>query len=118
MLSSVYSLWLESLPLHASGYITAFIVASLVTPLCFVKLRVKTWNVFFMSLAVAFCCFVSLLAFAIIGIVVVSTGILGMARGWASFGDSYIWGVFSLPLLAFFVSLGGFALTHHSRGSR
>ena len=118
MLSFLYDLWLESPPIHAPGFITAFVVVSLVGPLCFAKLRVKTWNVFAMSLAVAFCCFVFLLVFAIIGIVVVSTGILGMARGWTSFGDAYIWGVFSLPLLAFCVSLGGFALTHYSRGTR
>ena len=59
-----------------------------------------------------------LLIFAILGTLVLSTGILGMPRGWVSFGDAYIWGVFSLPILAFFVSLGCFSLSNHSKEPR
>ncbi|ACX94964.1 hypothetical protein [Halothiobacillus neapolitanus] len=118
MLNLLYGLWLESPPIRAPGFIAALVVAGLGGYLCFAKVRVKAWNVFSKSLAVAFCCFVILLIFAIIGILVVSTGILGMARSWASFGDAYVWGVFSLPLLAFFLSLGSFALTNHSRATR
>ncbi|MES2365263.1 MAG: hypothetical protein V4563_05180 [Pseudomonadota bacterium] len=115
MLNLLYDLWLESPPIHAPGFIAALVVAGLSGYLCFAKVRVKTWNVFALSLAVASCCFVILLICAIIGILVVSTGIFGMARSWAFFGDAYVWGVFSLPFLAFFLSLGVFSLTNLSR---
>ncbi|MHB1085888.1 MAG: hypothetical protein ACYCZA_13745 [Thiobacillus sp.] len=118
MLSILYDLWIESPPIYAPGFVAALVVAGLSSYLCFAKVRVKTWRLFSMSLAVALCCFVVLLIFAIIGILVVSTGIIGMARGWASFADEYAWGVFTFPFLTFFLSLVGFALTNHSRGTR
>ena len=116
--SWLYDLWLEFPPFHAPGFVTSLVVSGLAARLCFTKLRAKTWSVFLKSLAVAACCFVSLLVFAIVGIFVVRTGILGMARGWASFADAYVWGVISLPPLAFFMSLACHALTIHSRGTR
>ncbi len=118
MLNVLYDIWLEPPPIHAPGLIAALIVAGSGGYLSFVKLRAKTWSAFSVSIAVALCCFVSLLIVAIIGILVVSTGTLGMARGWASFADAYVWGVFSLPFLAFILSLAGFALTNHSSGTR
>lgn len=116
--SWLYDLWLEFPPLYSPGFMTALVVAGLSSYLCIAKLRVKTWNLFLMSLAVALCCFISLLIFALIGILVVDTGILGMARGWAYFAAAYAGGVLSLPVLAFLLSLGAFALTNHSRGTR
>ena len=117
MLRVLHDLWLESPPIHAPGFIAALIVAGLGGYLSFIKLRAKTWSVFSVSITVALCFFVSLLIFAIIGILVVNTGTFGMARGWASFADAYVWGVFSLPFLAFILSLAGFALTNHSSGT-
>ena len=81
---------------------------------CFVKLKAKTGHAFFKSLSVAFFCLVCLLTLAIVGVLIVGTGLLGMPRGWASFGDAYIWGVLSLPILVFFVSLGCFFLSNPS----
>lgn len=118
MLNVLHDLWLESPPIYAPGFITALIVAGLGGYLSFIKLRAKQWSVFSVSIAVALCCFVSLLIFAIIGILVVSTRPFGMARGWASYADAYAWGIFSLPFLAFILSLAGFALTNHSSGTR
>jgi hypothetical protein len=118
MLNILHDWWLESPPIHAPGFIAALIIAGLGSYLCLVRVRSKTWSVFSVSLAVALSCFVSLLIFAIIGVLAVKAGTFGMARSWASFADAYVWGVFSLPLLAFILSLSGFALTNKSSGTR
>ena len=110
MLNILHDWWLEFPPIHAPGFIATLIVAGLGSYLCLVKVRSKTWSVFSVSLAVALCCFVSLVVFAIIAVLAVNTGTFGMARSWASFADAYVWGVFSLPFLAFILSLSGFAL--------
>ena len=106
--------WLPTLPIFSPGFITALVVTALMGHFCFVKLTVKTGYVFFKSLSVAFFCLVCLLTLAIVGVLIVGTGLLGIPRGWASFGDAYIWGVLSLPILAFFVSLGCFFLSNPS----
>ena len=118
MLKILHDWWLESPPIHTPGFIAALIVAGLGDYLCLVKVRSKTWSIFLMSLAVALCCFVSLLIFAIIGILAVNAGVLGMARSWASFADAYVWGVFSLPFLTLSLCLAGFTLTNHSSRTR
>ena len=116
--SWLYDLWLEFPPIYSPGFATALVVAGLSGYLCFVKLRVKTWLVFLKSLAVGLCCFAGLLIFAVIGILLVGTGNFGITRSWESFASEYVWGVLIFPLLTFFLSLVGFALTNHSRGTR
>jgi hypothetical protein len=112
MLNILYDLWLESPSILAPGFIAAQIVGCLGSYLCLVTVRSKTLNAFSLSFAVALSCFGCLIIFAIIGLLAVSIGTFGMVRSWASFADAYAWGVFSLPFLAFIVSLIGFALTN------
>ena len=97
------------------GFITALVATALVGYFCFVKLKVKTGRAFFKSLAVSFFCLVSLLTVAIVGALIVGTGLLGMPWEWDSFADAYLWGVLSLPILAFSVSLGCLLLSDSSR---
>ena len=104
--------------INSAGFTFALLITGLIGYFCFGKLKEKNQHVISKSVAVSFFCLVSLLIFAIIGVLVSGTGIFGMARGWASFADGYIWGVFSLPILAFFASLGCFSVSNHSKKSR
>ena len=87
---------------------------SLVVTVCTVWLfyagvRTKPWRSVLKAALLTFLSCVALLVAAALGLLVIQTGSLGMARAWASFGESYLWGMLLMPVGVFCVSLAAFA---------
>ena len=97
-----------------AGFVTTMVLSGLASWLYFNELRTKSWNRICKSAVLALLCLMALLISAVIGVLIIQTGSFGMARGWSSFANAYLWGVFLMPLGIFFVCLAALYLLPYS----
>ena len=93
-----------------AGFVTTILLSGLASWLYFNELRTKPWSRVLKSAVLALLCLMVLLLSAVISVVIIQTGKFGIVRGWLSFADSYLWGVFLMPLGIFFVCLAALYL--------
>lgn len=110
-----YDLWLAAPGIGNPGFLTAMGISGLVCWRCFKATQAKMWPVLLKSIVLSCLCLLSLIFFAMIGVMIISSGEVGPARSWSAFGDGYLWGAFLAPCLAFGFALSAYMLTQRKQ---
>lgn len=106
----LYDLWLAIPPLSNLGFSSALALGSMSVFLAVPRARPKPCPLPLKALAVALFCFASLSGMAVAGAIALASGAFGMARGWASFAEGYLWGSLFASILALPLAFAIFAL--------